>query len=138
MPSEEEIISAVRSYNSSQRRADPSTPRFDDLPRELQARTLEFMRRALAVAKSVRTRAEPKPAKKYLKISEVAHRLHVCVATVRNWEEAGRIRSTRHPVTGARLFATADVEILRNGEPLGRRPIMASKSLLAGEERRTQ
>ncbi len=37
-------------------------------------------------------------------VKELAKRLKVHPDTIRNWADQGKIRSTRHPVNGYRLF----------------------------------
>ncbi|MEN6405904.1 MAG: helix-turn-helix domain-containing protein [Thermoguttaceae bacterium] len=40
----------------------------------------------------------------YLTVSEAAHFLGVSAATLRNWDRAGKVKATRHPVNGYRLY----------------------------------
>ncbi|WP_433135425.1 TioE family transcriptional regulator [Actinomadura nitritigenes] len=61
-----------------------------------------------------------------LTIGELAHRLQVTAATLRNWEGAGILAPARDPATGYRLFRAADVRdaelthlLRRGGYPLG-------------------
>ena len=60
-------------------------------------------------------------------IGELANRLRVTPATVRNWEEAGILVPSRDPATGYRVFRAADVRdaelahlLRRGGYPLER------------------
>lgn len=52
----------------------------------------------------------------FLPIGEVARAFGVTVASVRNWDRAGRIQSTRTP-GGQRRFRRSEVERLLRGEP---------------------
>lgn len=52
----------------------------------------------------------------YLSIGEVATALGVTVATVRNWERAGKLKSIRTP-GGHRRFGASSVEALLAQEP---------------------
>ncbi|MBD2894170.1 hypothetical protein amrb99_30930 [Actinomadura sp. RB99] len=61
-----------------------------------------------------------------LTIGELAHRLQVTAATLRNWEGAGILAPARDPATGYRLFRADDVRdaelthlLRRGGYPLG-------------------
>ncbi|MFZ1936646.1 MAG: helix-turn-helix domain-containing protein [Thermoguttaceae bacterium] len=40
----------------------------------------------------------------YLTVSEAADFLGVSAATLRNWDRAGKVKATRHPVNGYRLY----------------------------------
>ncbi|MCH7232017.1 TioE family transcriptional regulator [Glycomyces sp. L485] len=58
-------------------------------------------------------------------VGELAHRLRVTPATLRNWEEAGILVPERDPATGYRLFRAADIRdaelahlLRRGGYPL--------------------
>lgn len=57
---------------------------------------------------------EPTEAEKYLPIGDVAKLLGVSVETVRRWDRAGQIKSTRTP-GGQRRFASSEVDRLRSG-----------------------
>ena len=48
----------------------------------------------------------------YLTISEAAEFLGVSAATLRNWDRAGKVRATRHPVNGYRLYRKEDLSNL--------------------------
>lgn len=48
----------------------------------------------------------------YLRISEAAEYLGVSPHTLRNWENAGKIASHRHPLNSYRLFKKADLDAL--------------------------
>lgn len=50
-----------------------------------------------------------------LPIGEAARLLSASIATLRRWEEAGHIRSTRTP-GGQRRFARSEVERVKRGE----------------------
>jgi DNA-binding transcriptional MerR regulator len=65
--------------------------------------------------------ADPKP----LTIGELAHRLRVTPATLRNWESAGILTPTRDPAAGYRVFGPNDIRdaelahlLRRGGYPL--------------------
>lgn len=69
------------------------------------------------------TEADRPPAP--FSIGELAHRLRVTPATLRNWEEAGILAPQRNPVTGYRRFDAVDVRdaelahlLRRGGYPL--------------------
>ena len=40
----------------------------------------------------------------YLTVGEAADFLGVSAATLRNWDRAGKVKATRHPVNGYRLY----------------------------------
>ena len=48
-------------------------------------------------------------------IREVAARLGVSVPTLRRWDRAGKLRATRNPLTGARVYSVEAVEALAGG-----------------------
>ena len=48
----------------------------------------------------------------FLRVSEAAEYLGVSPNTLRNWVNAGKIVSIRHPVNGYRLFKQADLDAL--------------------------
>ena len=50
--------------------------------------------------------------KDYLRISEAAEYLGVSPNTLRNWENAGKVKAVRHPVSGYRLFKRKDLDAL--------------------------
>lgn len=50
--------------------------------------------------------------KDFLRISEAAEYLGVCPNTLRNWESAGKVVATRHPVNDYRLFRREDLDEL--------------------------
>lgn len=47
----------------------------------------------------------------YLTIGKAAVYLGVSPATLRNWDRTGKLKATRHPINGYRLYST---EQLRN------------------------
>ncbi|MFI9760161.1 TioE family transcriptional regulator [Streptomyces sp. NPDC051963] len=60
-----------------------------------------------------------------LSVGDLAHRLDVTAATLRNWEVAGILTPGREPVTGHRLYGAADIRdaelahlLRRGGYPL--------------------
>ncbi len=48
----------------------------------------------------------------YLTVGEAADFLGVSAATLRNWDRAGKVRATRHPVNGYRLYRKEDLSKL--------------------------
>jgi excisionase family DNA binding protein len=48
----------------------------------------------------------------YLTVSEAANFLGVSAATLRNWDRAGKVKATRHPVNGYRLYRKEDLSNL--------------------------
>ncbi|WP_327344920.1 TioE family transcriptional regulator [Streptomyces europaeiscabiei] len=59
-------------------------------------------------------------------VGELAHRLQVTPATLRNWENAGILSPARDPLTGYRVYRAADIRdaelthlLRRGGYPLG-------------------
>ncbi len=46
----------------------------------------------------------------YLTVTAAAKLLGVCPGTLRNWDQAGKLRSTRHPINGYRLYRQSDLE----------------------------
>lgn len=48
----------------------------------------------------------------YLTVSEAADFLGVSAATLRNWDRAGKVKATRHPVNGYRLYRKEDLSNL--------------------------
>ncbi|MDA1361664.1 TioE family transcriptional regulator [Glycomyces luteolus] len=86
--------------------------------------------------------AEPAPARftgAPLTVGELARRLEVTAATIRNWEQAGILAPEREPVTGYRLFRQEDVRdaelahLLRRGDyPLERIAVVVRQVRIAG------
>ncbi|MCP3803785.1 TioE family transcriptional regulator [Allokutzneria sp. A3M-2-11 16] len=81
-----------------------------------------------AVRKAVSEVAEVSPSRSGVRtIGELAHRLGVTPATVRNWEDVGILTPARDPATGYRVFRADDVRdaelahlLRRGGYPLDR------------------
>jgi predicted site-specific integrase-resolvase len=46
----------------------------------------------------------------YLTVKAAATLLGVCPGTLRNWDRAGKLRPTRHPMNGYRLYRRSDLE----------------------------
>jgi predicted site-specific integrase-resolvase len=46
----------------------------------------------------------------YLTVTAAARLLGVCPGTLRNWDRAGKLKPTRHPMNGYRLYRQSDVE----------------------------
>ncbi|WP_205325351.1 TioE family transcriptional regulator [Glycomyces sp. YM15] len=74
-----------------------------------------------------------------LTVGELARRLEVTAATIRNWEQAGILAPEREPVTGYRLFRQEDVRdaelahLLRRGDhPLERIAVVVRQVRTAG------
>ena len=49
-----------------------------------------------------------------LTVGEAAKVLGVSAATLRNWDNAGKLTATRHPINGYRLYRREDIEALIN------------------------
>lgn len=45
----------------------------------------------------------------YLTVQQAATMLGVSAATLRNWDRSGKLRATRHPLNGYRLYLKADL-----------------------------
>jgi DNA-binding transcriptional MerR regulator len=86
--------------------------------------------------------AEPAPARFHgppLTVGELARRLDITAATVRNWEQAGILDPGREPATGYRLYRQEDVRdaelahLLRRGDyPLERIALVVEQVRTAG------
>ncbi|MBD3208150.1 MAG: helix-turn-helix domain-containing protein [Candidatus Nealsonbacteria bacterium] len=64
---------------------------------------------------------ETNPQKKYLRVSEVAEILGVSPATLRNWDNAGKLKAYRNPINNYRLYKPEDIELfLRKIESKGK------------------
>ncbi|MFI2205412.1 MerR family DNA-binding transcriptional regulator [Streptomyces sp. NPDC020192] len=81
----------------------------------------------------------PSPALGPRTVGELAHRLGITPATVRNWEEAGILHPTRDPVTGYRVFDPADIRdaelahlLRRGGHPLDHIAMVVQQIRTAG------
>jgi DNA-binding transcriptional MerR regulator len=51
---------------------------------------------------------------KFLTVGEAAAELGVTRATLRNWDKAGKLTPRRHPINGYRMYATTEIEALKN------------------------
>lgn len=61
------------------------------------------------------------PAKKYLKVKEVAKLLGVTPLTLRNWDKSGKLKAYRHPINNYRIYKPEDIELfLRKIESKGK------------------
>lgn len=49
--------------------------------------------------------------KKYFTVGEVAYILGVTPLTLRNWDNAGKLRARRNPINNYRIYKKEDVEI---------------------------
>lgn len=59
----------------------------------------------------------------YLTVSDAARVLGVSVATLRNWDRAGKLRPARHPLNRYRLYRREELECFLAGiESPQRRP----------------
>ena len=59
----------------------------------------------------------------YLRITEAAKYVGVCINTLRNWEAAGKLRVYRNPLNRYRLYKAGDLDaLLRQIEQSGTRP----------------
>jgi len=45
----------------------------------------------------------------YLTVAEAAELLGVSASTLRNWDRAGKLKASRHPMNGYRLYESADL-----------------------------
>jgi DNA-binding transcriptional MerR regulator len=90
--------------------------------------TLEAVREAVDHLTAVSEGAEPTvgaAGSDTLTVGELAHRLDVTPATLRNWEDAGILSPARDPRTGYRVYRPADIRdaelahlLRRGGYPL--------------------
>lgn len=53
---------------------------------------------------------ESSPAKGYMNIKDAAAYLDVSTSTLRNWERAGKLVSSRHPINGYRQYIKSDLD----------------------------
>ncbi len=59
----------------------------------------------------------------YLRITEAAKDVGVCINTLRNWEAAGKLRVHRNPLNRYRLYKVTDLDVLlRQIEESGTKP----------------
>ena len=59
--------------------------------------------------------------KKYLFINEAAKILNVTPLTLRNWDKAGKLKATRHPINNYRVYRPETIELfLRKMESKGK------------------
>lgn len=84
--------------------------------------TLDAVEEALEnLAPSVRTAPHPPAGAKTFSIGELARRLGVTAATLRNWEQAGILTPRREPISGRRTYGADDLrdaelaQLLRRG-----------------------
>jgi len=56
-----------------------------------------------------RTKKTTSKLRDYLTVAEAAELLGVSASTLRNWDRAGKLRASRHPVNGYRLYERADL-----------------------------
>lgn len=99
--------------------------------------TLDAVRRAVGhlTTEPDAAPADPRPRS----VGELANRLRVTPATVRNWERAGILVPARDPATGHRLFHASDVRdaelahlLRRGGYPLDRIATVVEQVRAAG------
>jgi MerR family transcriptional regulator, copper efflux regulator len=65
------------------------------------------------------TRTETANLGDYLTIKAAGEFLGVCPSTLRNWDRAGKLKPTRRPMNGYRLYRRAELEaVLRAGQRL--------------------
>ena len=50
----------------------------------------------------------------FLTVAEAAELLGVSASTLRNWDRAEKLKATRHPINGYRLYNKAELEKLMN------------------------
>ncbi len=68
--------------------------------------------------------------KSYLLIAQAAQFLGVSEGTLRNWERAGKIPVTRHPINGYRLYRREDLESVLLAAGAGKpKPLRAGRKL---------
>ncbi len=48
----------------------------------------------------------------YLTVSQAAEFLGVSPSTLRNWDKAGKVKASRHPVNGYRLYRREELQKL--------------------------
>ena len=52
--------------------------------------------------------------KDYLTIKETSRMLKVCEATLRRWDNTGKLKAIRHPINGYRLYEKTIIMALIN------------------------
>lgn len=57
----------------------------------------------------------------YLTVGEAAEILGVSISTLRNWDRAGRLRATRHPINQYRLYKRSELDALLRRLETGKR-----------------
>ncbi|HEY3393223.1 MAG TPA: MerR family DNA-binding transcriptional regulator, partial [Lacipirellulaceae bacterium] len=57
----------------------------------------------------------------YLTVTEAAEFLGVSPWTLRNWDNAGKLKPDRHPINGYRIYRRENLESLLTGTLLGKR-----------------
>jgi MerR family transcriptional regulator, copper efflux regulator len=53
---------------------------------------------------------EKRKISEYLTVKEAAEYLGVSVATLRNWDRSEKLKASRHPVNGYRLYDQRDLQ----------------------------
>ena len=53
------------------------------------------------------------PRRELLTIAEAAKFLGVSVSTLRNWDKGGKLKPTRHPINGYRLYNYSELLALK-------------------------
>lgn len=53
-------------------------------------------------------------SERFLTVGEAAAELGVTPTTLRNWDKAGKLIPHRHPINGYRLYAEAEIEVLKD------------------------
>jgi excisionase family DNA binding protein len=46
----------------------------------------------------------------FLTVGEAAAMLGICDATLRSWDRSGKLKATRHPLNGYRLYRKSEIE----------------------------
>lgn len=65
----------------------------------------------------------------YVTLAEAASFLGVSKATLRNWDRAGKLRATRHPINQYRVYAISELRVLQSQLSLLPQSIDESASL---------
>jgi len=63
----------------------------------------------------------------YLNINEAASMLGVTKLTLRNWDNAGKLKAFRHPINNYRVYLKSDIDQIIDKIESGERPIKYSK-----------
>ena len=64
---------------------------------------------------------------KYIKIKEASEMLGVSKLTLRNWDKAGKLLASRHPISNYRVYKTEDIEKILEQIESGEKPVRPLK-----------